>query len=133
HEMEGVIERLGDDFDRWLTWAARDAVGSMPAPGTPRGLSPVVRAALRDCPDDQEVRGGAGRQDELEALLDDLGLPASAALLEAEDRHGGLVARWIRLGPFQMLRDPDFVALRSVRLDDEVGVLAGQMHDGLLY
>lgn len=132
HEMEGAAERLGDGFESWLAWTARDAERSAPAPAL-LDVDAALAAALDDVPADAPVGAGAATATDLEALLDDVGLPALQPFVAAEERWGGLVTRWIRVGPFQMLRDTDFFGHRTAPLGDRHGVLVGEMHDALLY
>lgn len=130
-EMGGELERLADDLDVWIAWELRDRARARPTPPWPDGISERLRAALTDQP--EPGRYGAATEDDLGVLLEQVAEPASAALLAVEARFGGLVSRWLRAGPFQMLRDPDQFQRRGVDTERGRAVLVGAMPNCLLF
>ncbi len=131
-EMSGIVERVGDDLESWLWWCARDVDRAQPCPPGPTVVDDAVQEALRDVETEPQARFGASNEADLLRLLDELGVAAAASLRDAEQRFGGLVTRWIRLGPFQMLRDPSRIAQRTLPHVETPLVLVGEMHEGHL-
>lgn len=133
HEMGGQLERLDGDLDRWRAWRARDGQRSEPFPAAPVDVSPSLEAALEDQAEEPLVCFGAAITHDLAVLLEPVGVPPSAALREVEASFGGLVARWLRVGPFQMLRNPDHAGRRWVETDAGRALLVGPMPETLLF
>ena len=125
--------RIADSFESEVVWAFAATVKRQLVPPLPSDVSRRVRAAFSLGGRCQPPLRGRGTAADMQLLQQDMHMPPWRVLAQAEQQYGGCFANWVRLGPFQLLTDPNTFARRSLVIHHTMHWLVGETQPYWVY